>query len=149
MADKYGIKYVIVNIDNEALKASPIPSGGALLPVFSVPNIPNCSVEVVSVSLTAGILATDGTNDLLLNLSFHDKSAASNTTLLTGANGAAGDLKAAGGFTVFEGLTIWKGSQVLDAGDSIHGILTITTPDVAGDGYHFTVGYRVLEWNGQ
>lgn len=140
----------ITPIDNEALKASPIPSAGAKLPVFAVPSIPNFSVDVVSISLVCeGVLVVDATDPITASLVFHDKSAAADTTLLTGTAGNPGDFKAAGGLTVKECKTLWTGSQRLDAGDSILAPLTITTPDTAGDGYAWVIAYKVKEYSGQ
>lgn len=147
--DKYGIQFAITPIDNEALKATPVPAA-AVLPVFSVPSAPNCRVEVLSISLGAsGVLVVDAADPVTLNLVYHDASADADTTLLTGTAGNPGDLKAAGGLTVQETLTIWSGNKSLDPGDSIRAPLTITTPTTAGDGYYFVTAYRVKEWNGE
>lgn len=146
--DKYGIQFVIVPIDNEALKATPVPAA-PLLPVFGVPSAPNVRVEVLSIAIAGNVLVVDAADPVTLDLVYWDASEDADTTLLTGAAGALGDLKAAGGLTAKEALTLWHGCQSLDPGDTIHAALTITTPTTAGDGYHFIVAYRVKEWGGQ
>ena len=148
MADQYGIQFAIVPIDNEALKATPVPAA-AVLPVFGAPSVPNCRIEVVSIGIAGAILVVDAANTVLVDLEYHDASADTDTNLLTGGAGDLGDLKAAGGLTANEVLTLWHGVQSLDPGDTIRAPLTITTPTTAGDGYYFVVGYRVKVWNGQ
>ena len=142
------IKFAIVPIDNEALKATPVPDD-AVLPVFGVPSAPGSRVEVLSIGIAGAILVVDAADPITLNLTYHDASADSDTTLLTGAAGALGDLKAAGGLTANEVLTLWHGVQSMDPGDTIRAPLSIVTPTTAGDGYYFVVGYRVRQWNGQ
>ena len=147
--DKYGIHFMHVPIDNEALKTTPVPAA-AVLPVFAAPNIPNNRVEVLYVGMTcAGVLAVDAADTILVNLSYHDASADTDTTLVTGAAGAAGDLKAAYMAVIREVYTLFQGVQSLDPGDTLVAPMTITTPTTAGDGYAFVVAYRVKEWNGQ
>lgn len=145
--DKYGINFAIVPIDNEALKATPVPAA-AILPVFAAPSVPNMRVEVLAIGITAGILVVDAADTAFVSLVYHDASADADTTILTGAAASPGDLKAAGGQTIHECLTLWTGVQSLDPGDTIRAPLTITTPTTAGDGYYFTVAYRVKEFNG-
>ena len=143
------IQFLHVPIDNEALKAVPVPAA-AVLPVFGAPSVPNSRFEVLSIGVGAtGVLVVDGTNTVLLDLVYHDASADSDTTLVTGAAGAAGDLKAAGGLVLNEVFTLWQGTQSMDPGDTIRAPLTITDPDTAGMGYYFVVAYRVKVWNGQ
>lgn len=144
------IQHVIVPIDNEALKASPIPSAGAQLPVFGIPSRPTERVEVLSVAIGCqGVIVVDATDTCFVSLVYHSKSASSNTTLLTGAAGTPGDLKAAGSIVLHEPVTIWSGAQSMSPGDSLYAPLTITTPDTAGDGYFFVVTYKVREYSGQ
>ena len=149
MGDKYGINLALVPVDNEYLKQTPVPDDGSQV-VFGCPSAPGIRIEVLSVSWSAVTLPTDGTNPITVNIVFHDASADSDTTLLTGAAGAAGDLLSAAGISVAnEFVTIWNGLQTMDPGDTIRFDLTVTTPDVAGEGGAFLVAYRIKEWNGQ
>ena len=145
MSDKYGINFTTVPIDNEALKATPVPSS-AVLPVFGVPSAPNCRVEVLSVSLTyAGVIPIDASNVMTGDLSFHDASADSDTVLADDYS-----IKSTNASIVLrEALTIWSGCQSMDSGDTLSFILTVTTPDTAADGGYFTVAYRIKEYSGQ
>lgn len=146
MADKYGIQFQMVPIDNEALKASPVPSGGAVLPVFAVPSLPNVNIEVVSVGIVyMGVIPVDGTDALTGTLNFWDASADSATALASAVN-----LKSTNTSLVLkETFTFWTGRQRMDPGDTLSMPLTITTPDTAGDGGFFVVGYRVKEYSGE
>lgn len=149
MGDKYGISFALVPIDNEAIKATPVPAA-AVLPVFAVPNIVNCRVEVLYVGIgAAGVLAIDAAETILMNLSFHDASADSDTTLVTGAAGAAGDMKAAYVSVIREVYTLFSGVQSMENGDTLVAVSTFNTPTTAGDGYFFLVAYRIKEWGGQ
>ena len=143
--DKYGIMFAQVPIDNEALKATPVPAA-AVLPVFAVPSLPNSRVEVLSVSITyAGVIPVDGTHAMTGDLNFHDASADTDTVLENDYS-----IKSTNASLVLkEALTIWHGCQSMDPGDTLSFILTITTPDTAADGGFFTVAYRVTAWGGQ
>lgn len=144
--DKYGIQFAIMPIDNEALKASPVPSGGAVLPVFAVPSAPNVRVEVIGVGVGyMGVIPVDGTDALTGTLNFWDASAAAATALATSVN-----LKSTNASLVLKNAwTFWTGNQSMDAGDTLSMPLTITTPDTAADGGFFVVAYRIKEWNGE
>ena len=149
MADKYGIQFLIVPLDNEYLKAVPVPDDGSQI-IFGCPSVPNCRVEVLSISWCAVTLPIDGADPVTQNLVFHDASADADTTLLTGAAGALGDLLAAAGIAVAnEFVTIWHGVRSLDPGDTIRADLTIVTPTTAGEGGAWLIAYRIKEWGGQ
>ena len=143
--DKYGIMFAQVPIDNEALKATPVP-GAAVLPVFAVPSAPNCRIEVLSVAISYhGVIPIDATHAITGDLNFHDASANSDTVLLDDYS-----IKSTNSSIVAkEALAIWNGCQSLDPGDTLSFILTVTTPDTAADGGLFTVAYRVKEWGGE
>ena len=148
MADKYGIHFTTVPIQDVYLFTTPVPAN-AKVPLMAAPAAPNCRIEVVSIDVVChGVIAVDGTNTVLVGtIVFHDSSADSDTTIFTGAAAGKGDL-----LTVVldldEAYNLWTGVQSLDAGDSLHAVLTTTTPDTAGIGYAFIVGYRVKEYNG-
>jgi len=147
--DKYGIILTLVPVDNEYLKAVPVPDDGSLI-LIGCPSIPGIRMEVYSVSITGVTAVADGTDAATVTLQFHDASADSDTALLTGATGALGDLEASAGiFVVNEFVTIWQGTQSLDPGDTIRADVGIVTPETAGEGYAFLVAYRIKEWNGQ
>lgn len=143
--DKYGIQFAIVPIDNEAIKATPVPSA-AVLPVFAAPSAPNCRIEVLSVSVGyMGVIPVDGTHAFTGDLNFHDASADTDTVLENDYNFKSTNAS----LVLKETTTFWHGCQSLDPGDTLSLITTITTPDTAGDGGFFLVAYRVKEWNGQ
>jgi len=148
MADKYGLQFAVVPIDGQATFTTPVPAAAQPL-LFATPSRPNSRVEVLNIAVVASILMVDAADPITVDLVYYDASANAATTLLTGAAGAAGDLKAAGGLVANEAFTIWSGVQSLDPGDTIRAVFTITTPTTAGEGYTFIVTYRVKEWNGQ
>jgi hypothetical protein len=57
------------------------------------------------------------------------------------------------GFDFLSGLTarvnnqIWRGSQILDPGDTVNAELTVDTPTTAGAGAAFIVEFRILARN--
>lgn len=149
MADKYGIQFMIVSIDNEGLKAVPVPDDMSQI-IFGAPSAPSSRVEIYSISISCDVAVADGTDAATFNLVYRDASADTETTLLTGATGAFGDLEATAAILVArEWVTVWQGVQSLDPGDSIRCDITITTPETAGEGYAFLIAYRIKEWNGQ
>ena len=145
MADKYGIQFAMVPIDNEAIKATPVPAA-AVLPVFAAPGGINCRIEVYSVSVGyMGVIPIDGTHAFTGDLNFHDASADTDTVLENDYN-----FKSTNSALVLkETTTFWQGVQSLDPGDTLSLVTTITTPDTAGDGGFFLVAYRVKEYGGQ
>mgnify|MGYP001565540638 CR=1 FL=1 len=149
MADKYGIQFMVVPVDNEYLKAVPVPDDGSQV-IFGCPSLPGCRVEVLSISWTAVTLPVDAADPVTVTLNFHDASADTDTALLTGAAGALGDLLSAAGISVAnEFVTVWHGVQSMDPGDTIRFDLTVVTPTTAGEGGAFLVAFRIKEWNGQ
>ena len=149
MADKYGLQFMVVPLDNEYGKATPVPDDGSQI-IFGLPSLPNSRAEVYSVSWTAVTLPVDAADPVTTNVVFHDASADTDTTLLTGAAGALGDLLSGAGISVAnEFVTIWHGVQSLDPGDTIRIDLGIVTPTTAIEGGAFLVAYRIKEWGGQ
>lgn len=143
--DKYGIMFAQVPIDNEALKATPVPSA-AVIPLFALPSSPNSRVEVLSVSLSYhGVVPIDATHAITGDVSFHDASADTDTVLQDDYSVKSTNTA----IVLKESVTIWQGCQSFDPGDTLSFVLTVTTPDTAADGGLFTVAYRVKEWNGQ
>jgi hypothetical protein len=142
--DKYGIQFATVAIDNELLKATPVPDDGQQV-LFAAPSRPGCRIEVLSVSLCYAIVPVDGSNVATYDLSYYDASANSATVLLDDADA----LSTNASLIAYENYTVWVGVQSLDPGDTITAKYTITTPDTAGLGGLWTVAYRVKEWNGE
>jgi hypothetical protein len=144
VADKYGISFAFSPIDNEAIKATPVPDD-AVHPVFSLPSTPNVSAEVYSVSIMYNIVPVDASHAFTADLIFHDASADSDTVLADDV-----DMKSTNtAILANEMATIWTGLQRLDPGDSLRLAFTITTPDTAGLGGITAAAYRVKEWAGQ
>jgi hypothetical protein len=145
------IKYDTIPLADAYLAASPTPANAEIL-LHQVPLVPNGRHEVVSIDIVClKQLAVDATNDVLVQyITHYDASAAADnaTKLLTGVAGAVGDL-----LTVRLDLKVpdrlYSGRYSLDAGDSLRAVLATTTPDTAGLGYFFVVGYRVRDYNGQ
>lgn len=142
--DKYGVMLAQVPIDNELLKASPVPDDGVIV-FFAAPSVPNCRVEVLAVGLTYNIVPIDGTDALTGDITYHDASADSDTVLLNDFNAKSTNTN----LVANECYTLWTGVQSLDPGDTLRLPLTITSPDTAGLGGLITVAYRVKEWNGE
>lgn len=144
MADKYGVQYSQVILDNEAFKAVPVPVGANFV-IFGVPGRPNARVEVYSVALAYEVIPVDGTDPITADLIFHDASAASNTVLLDDYN-----IKSTNSALVArEPTVIWEGVQSMDPGDSLVLDTTSTSPDTAGQSPLVIVTYRVKEYNSQ
>lgn len=141
MADKYGIQFAIVPIDNETVKATPVPDDATQI-IFGMPSKPNCRAEVLSIGVSFVTLPADGSNVFTYDLVFHDASADADTVLLDDANMLSG-------ITASEILTVWTGNQSLDPGDTIRSVFTVTTPDTAGVGGAWVVAYRIKEWGGE
>jgi len=116
---------------------------GADVGLLVIPDGFNESVELLSIAIAANQLVVDGSNVATLDIEFHDDSANSDANLV-----AAFNLLAAGGNTVLEGTTIWQGSQIMDPGDRLNAEFTLTTPDTAGLGYHFTLECRIVSRSG-
>lgn len=147
--DKYGIHFAIVPLVDAYLATTPVPADAEIL-LMAAPAAPNSRVEVVSVDIVClKTLVVDGSNQAIVDtIKVRDASADSDTTIFTGAAGGAGDLLTAV-LDLYEPYHLWHGSQSLDPGDSVRAVLDTTTPDTAGVGYFFIVGYRIKEWNGQ
>ena len=151
MADKYGLHYDVIPLNDAYLATTPVPANAEIL-LHQVPLTPNGRHEIVSIDVVCmKTLAVDGTNNVRINtIEIYDASAAADVTaeLVTGVVGGVGDL-----LTVVMDLkvpqTLYRGSYSLEAGDSIRAVLDTTTPDTAGVGYFFIVGYRIKEYNGE
>lgn len=144
-----GIQFAIVPLLDEYLATTPVPADAEVL-LMAAPQAPNSRIEVLSIDIVClKTLVVDGSNQVIIDtIKVRDASADSDTTIFTGTAGAAGDLLTAV-LDLYEPYHLWHGCQSLDPGDSVRAVLDSTTPDTAGVGYSFIVGYRVREWNGQ
>lgn len=91
-----------------------------------------------SVGVVFHTVPVDGSNNVKGDLEFVDDSDGDSVT----------NLKAAFDFTTCTARVyneIWRGRQIMDPGDTINMEADITTPDTAGAGACFIVGYEVLE----
>lgn len=141
MADVYGVGLATVAIDNEILKATPVPDDGQVI-IFQCPASPACRIEVVGVDIAFAVAPVDATNVITGDLVFYDASGNAATVI-------ADDLDFEGVDTAYEGRHLWTGVQSMDEGDTITLKLTVTTPDTAALGGLVTVAYRIKEWSGQ
>lgn len=144
MADKYGIQLQVVPLDNEAFKATPIPTNAEFL-IFAAPQKPGCRVEVYSVDLVWATIPIDATDAITFDLSFHDASADTDTVLQDDFSAKSTNTS----LVARESATVWTGVQSMDPGDTLSAIFATTSPDTAGKGGALTVAYRIKEWNGQ
>lgn len=141
MADVYGVGLALIPIDNEILKATPVPDDGQVV-IFLCPPSPANRIEVTGVSITFAVAPVDASNVITGDLVFYDASANAATVI-------ADDLDFEGVDTAYEGRALWTGVQSLDEGDTITLKLTVTTPDTAALGGLVAVSYRIKEWSGQ
>lgn len=144
MADKYGIMFAQIPLDNEAFKTTPVPTNAEFV-LFATPSSPNSRVEVLSAAITWATIPIDATDPITADLSFHDASADSDTVLQDDYNFKSTN----SALVAREATTFWRGNQSLDPGDTLSLIFTTTSPDTAGKGGVVTIAYRVKEWNGE
>lgn len=110
----------------------------AELTLLACPDNEGVKLALRSIGVVFHVVPVDGTNNVMADIEFVDDSDGDAVT----------NLKAA---FDFEGLTarvyneIWRGRQIMEAGDTINVEADITTPDTAGAGAAFIVGYEVLE----
>lgn len=111
------------------------------IPLLAVPDNANFQVELLSVGFFCVTLPVDGSNTVTADLEWVDDS----------DTDAVADLKAgynflaAGPNTARVNNEIWRGSQILDPGDTANMEMHVTTPDTASEGAAFVVEYRVLK----
>lgn len=127
------VRLCIIPID-AALETTPTITEATLL---ACPDNVNMQIELLSVSFRCNTLPIDGSNDVDVDIEFIDDSNSDTVTDLI----ADYDLTAG---TVLVSNPVWRGSQILDAGDAINAEFTVTTPDTASEGAALVVEYRVL-----
>lgn len=107
--------------------------------LLACPDGANYQLEFKGVSITAVIIPVDASQALTIDIEWVDDS----------ETDAVADLKTT--FNALTGITarvnneIWRGSQVLDPGDTVNAEFTSTTPDTASTGAAFIVEYKVLK----
>ena len=129
------IKICIVPID-DALETSPTVNEACLL---ACPDNVNMQIELISVSFRANTLPVDGSNDVAFALEFIDGSDSDSVNNLVSAYNML-----AANATVLVSNEVFRGSQIMDAGDVINVDFDVTTPDTASEGAALIVEYRVL-----
>lgn len=106
--------------------------------LLAVPDGANFQLEVLAVSYRANQLPVDASNNLQVDLEWFDDSDSDASTDLIA------DYELNTGRTALVVNPMWRGSQVLDAGDVLNAEFDVTTPDDAGEGCAFIIEYRVL-----
>ena len=136
MADEpqSNINIAVVTVPEVLVFTTPV---GTDLALFAVPDNVNLQVELLSVGVKHNVLLVDASNVGTVDIEWVDDSESDAVANLA----AAFDLLTTTNLVYNE---IWRGSQVLDAGDSVNAEFTLTTPDTAGEGYAFIIEYRIL-----
>jgi hypothetical protein len=96
-------------------------------------------MEVLSVGYRANTLPVDAGDPVTVDIEWIDDSASDVVANLA----AAYDMLAAGS-TVLVYNEVWRGNQILDAGDVVNAEFTVATPTTASEGAALIVEYRVL-----
>ncbi len=96
-------------------------------------------LELVSITYRADTLPIDASNNVNVDIEFIDDSDSDTATNVVAAFELDGS-----GLTAVVGNELWRGSQILDAGDVINAEFDVSTPDTASEGAAFVVEYRVL-----
>ena len=130
------VHFLIVSIDQILLQT---PDGAANEATLLIcPDGANYQLELLGVTYSAVVLPSDGTNDVNFDLEFVDDSDSDAVTALVSA------------YTLDDNRTarvaneVFRGSQILDPGDTIAAQFAVTTPDTAAQGAVLQVEYRVL-----
>ena len=133
-----GVFLVNVPIPDPVLAQSP---SGTDVGLLICPDGVNMALEVLSITVAANVLVADTSNVATLTVEFHDDSEDSDADLVDAQNLLSG-------FTVLEGLTIWRGCQPMAPGDRLNAEFARTTPDTGGQGYHIVLECRIVERSG-
>lgn len=140
-APQKAVQIVPVSIPSTALIVS-VQTKDVLL--FSCPDNAGFQIEVLSVSVTAAVAPIITTGTATLDIEHVNDSDGSDTKgEIGGGDAVAYDLE---GLTINVVNEVWRGSQVLDPGDSINAeCVTGTTVATAAVGLIFLVEYKILE----
>lgn len=109
--------------------------------LLSVPDGANFQIELLSLNFTAVTLPVDAANAVAADFEWVDDSDSDTVANLV----AAYDFLAAGPNTARVNNQIWRGSQILDPGDTVNVEFDVTTPTTASEGAGIVVEYRVLK----
>lgn len=129
------VNIIVVPID-AALETTPTATEACLL---AVPDGVNFQIELLSVGYRANTLPVDAGDAVTFDLEWVDDSAADVVANLV----AAYDMLAANA-TVLVYNEVFRGSQILDAGDVVNAEFTVATPTTASEGAALIVEYRIL-----
>ncbi len=129
------VHILIIPID-AALETSPTATETCLL---ACPSGNNMQMEILSVGFRANTLPVDAGDPVTLDVEFIDDSNSDVVANLV----AAYDMLAANA-TVLVYNEVWRGSQILDAGDVVNAEFSVATPGTASEGAALIIEYRVL-----
>lgn len=107
--------------------------------LLTCPDNANMQLELLSVGFVADTLPIDST-DLHVDVEFIDDSDGSDTATDLVENY---DVEVANATAAIYN-EMWRGSQIMDAGDVINAEVTSTSPSTASEGAAFIVEFRVL-----
>ena len=102
------------------------------------PDDANFQLELIGVTYSAVVLPADSSNNVNIDLEFVDDSDSDTVTNLVTA------------YTLDDNRTarvanqVFRGSQILEAGDTINAEFDVTTPDTASEGAVLQIEYRIL-----
>ena len=128
------VRLHVVPID-AALETTPTAVEVCLL---SVPDGANFQIELLSVNYTAVVLPVDAGVAVEFDLEWVDDSAADAVANLTA------DYNLQTGPTARVNNEVWRGSQILDPGDTVNAEFDVATPTTASEGAALIVEYRIL-----
>ncbi len=130
------VHVIVVPIDF-CLEQTPLMNEATLL---SVPDGANFQLELLSVGFRANTLPIDAGDPVTFDLEWIDDSESAVANLITAYNMLAANASA----LVYN--SVWRGSQVLDAGDAVNAEFQglVSTPTTASEGAALIVEYRVL-----
>ena len=128
------VQIAVINID-PCLELTPTSVEAGLL---VVPDGANFQIEVLSVTYRANILPVDASANINIDLEWIDDSAADAVTNLIAAF-TLDDNR-----TALVGNLVWRGSQIMDAGDALNAEFDTATPTTKSEGAILVVEYRVL-----
>lgn len=128
------VHLVVVNID-PCLEATPSSVEAGLL---VCPDNAGFQLELLSITYRANILPIDGSANINVDIEFIDDSNSDTVTNLVTAY-TLDDNR-----TALVGNEVFRGSQILDAGDAINAEFDTATPSTKSEGAIFVVEYRIL-----
>jgi hypothetical protein len=113
------------------------------VPLLACPDNAGYQLELLAVGVIFVVLPVDGSNVVKADIEFVDDSDSDTVTNLASAFDFTVNGNSAMTARVYN--SIWRGSQILDPGDTVNAEMDTTTPDTAGQGAAFVVEFRVLQ----